>query len=91
MNRLIEKKGKRVDYMDKYHTIKQVAAHLEVNHKTVRKLIKSGKLEAIKLGKVYRISETAISRYHDQEKVSKPPPVKVPVPRRRRGGGFKYF
>lgn len=42
--------------------IKQLAAELSVCEKTIRNLIKSGKIKAIKIGNQYRISEEEVKR-----------------------------
>ena len=43
-------------------TVDEVAKLLRVEHKTVRALIKSGKLRAVRLGRILRIRE---ADYHD--------------------------
>ena len=44
-----------------FYTVAQVAKLLKVHWQTVLNYIKSGKLEAVKLGKGYRISQSAIN------------------------------
>jgi len=44
-------------------TVEQVAELLQVHWQTVLNYIKSGKLEAVRLGKGYRISEEAINKF----------------------------
>ena len=46
-----------------YLTIAQVAARLQVEHKTVRKAIRLGKLEAVRIFTSWRISEEALASY----------------------------
>jgi excisionase family DNA binding protein len=46
--------------MPKYYTVQEVADTLQVHWQSVLNYIKSGKLEAVKLGKGYRISEVAL-------------------------------
>jgi excisionase family DNA binding protein len=48
---------------EKYYTIEEVAEMLRVAYMTVYRWIKAGKLEAIKAGKQYRISETQLSKF----------------------------
>ena len=47
----------------KFYTVQEVADILQVHWQSVLTYIKSGKLEAVKLGKGYRISETALQRF----------------------------
>lgn len=47
----------------KFHTVREVANILQVHWQSVLNYIKSGKLEAVKLGRGYRISETALQRF----------------------------
>lgn len=44
-------------------TAEQVAAHLQVHHLTVLKLIKQKKIKAVKVGRVYRITEAALEEF----------------------------
>ena len=48
---------------NKFYTIDQVAEILGIHHKTVRKFIKEGKLNANKLGKQWRISPLDLDRF----------------------------
>ena len=48
---------------NKFYTIDQVAEILGIHHKTVRKFIKEGKLNANKLGKQWRISPIDLERF----------------------------
>lgn len=48
---------------NKFYTIDQVAEILGIHHKTVRKFIKEGKLNANKLGKQWRISPLDLERF----------------------------
>ena len=50
-----------VDY--KFHTVQEVADILQIHWQSVLTYIKSGKLEAVKLGRGYRISETALQKF----------------------------
>lgn len=47
----------------KFHTVQEVADILQVHWQSVLNYINSGKLEAVKLGKGYRISETALKKF----------------------------
>ncbi|MGI9119710.1 MAG: helix-turn-helix domain-containing protein [Acidimicrobiales bacterium] len=46
-----------------YLTVSEVAATLRVSTMTVYRLIKSGDLPAIRVGKSYRLSEDEVDRY----------------------------
>ena len=47
----------------KYYTVQEVADLLKLHWQSVLTYIKSGKLEAVKLGRGYRISETALQKF----------------------------
>jgi excisionase family DNA binding protein len=47
----------------RFYTVQEVADILQVHWQSVLTYIKSGKLQAVKLGKGYRISETALQRF----------------------------
>ncbi len=48
---------------NEFFTVEQVAELLQVHWQTILNYIKSGKLEAVKLGKGYRISKDAIDHF----------------------------
>lgn len=50
-----------------FYTVQQVADQLSVHHKTVRAWIDSGKLGAVRVGKLYRIPADALSLFTQQE------------------------
>jgi excisionase family DNA binding protein len=43
-----------------YLTIKELAAILRVDHKTIRNAIKDGSIEAVRVGRAFRIPTSAI-------------------------------
>lgn len=47
----------------KFHTVQEVADILQIHWQSVLNYIKKDKLEAVKLGKGYRISETALQKF----------------------------
>jgi excisionase family DNA binding protein len=47
----------------KYLTVQEVADLLQIHWQSVLNYIKSGKLEAVKLGKGYRIGEEALDKF----------------------------
>lgn len=46
-----------------FYTVEQVAELLQVHWQTVLNYIKSGRLEALQLGKGYRISQDALNKF----------------------------
>ena len=48
---------------DRLLTVAEVAASMRVSNMTVYRLIKSGQLAAIRVGKNYRIRESDVDRY----------------------------
>lgn len=50
-------------------TVEQVAEALQVHWQTVLNYIKSGKLEALKLGKGYRISQESLNVFIKQNSI----------------------
>lgn len=48
---------------DKYYTVQEVSSLLQVHWQSVLNYIKAGQLEAVKLGKGYRISQTALDSF----------------------------
>lgn len=49
--------------MEKYLSVSEVAEQLQVHWQSVLNYIKRGELEAVKLGRGYRISEKAIEEF----------------------------
>ena len=60
-------------YSDKVYTVAEVAAIFRIPTDTVRRLIHSGDLPAIRLGRVYRVPKSVIDGYFDL------PPATVPL------------
>jgi excisionase family DNA binding protein len=48
---------------DRYQTVQELAARLEVAEATVRQWIKSGQLRAIDIGKGWRIADADLDRF----------------------------
>jgi excisionase family DNA binding protein len=48
---------------EKYYTVQQIASLLQVHWQSVLNYIKRGELEAIQLGRGYRISEKALQDF----------------------------
>lgn len=51
-------------------TVSEVAATMRVSNMTVYRLIKSGQLPAIRVGKNYRIRESDMNRYLSERSVT---------------------
>jgi len=49
------------------YTTEQVAEILQIHPLTILKYIKAGKMKGIKLGRVYRIRESALQAFLEQE------------------------
>jgi excisionase family DNA binding protein len=64
------KMGKRRSFAgDRLLTVGEVAATMRVSNMTVYRLIKSGQLPAIRVGKNYRIRESDVDRYLGERSV----------------------
>lgn len=50
-------------------TVSEVASMIRVSNMTVYRLIKSGQLAAIRVGKNYRLRESDVSNYLDERSV----------------------
>jgi excisionase family DNA binding protein len=48
---------------EKFYSPKEIADHFNIKPDTVRKWIKQGKIKAIKLGDIWRISETDLNKF----------------------------
>lgn len=54
---------------DRMLTVGEVAAAMRVSNMTVYRLIKSGELAAVRVGKNYRIRESDVTRYLNERSV----------------------
>ena len=54
--------------MEKILTAEEVAEYLKVNIRTVYKLLESGELRGRKIGRIWRISESAVNDFVQGEK-----------------------
>ena len=62
--------GKRRPFVgDRLLTVAEVAATMRVSNMTVYRLIKSGELPALRVGKSYRIRESDVDRYLSERSV----------------------
>ena len=53
--------------VDRLYTTEQVAKLLQIHPLTVLKYINSGKLRAVKLGRVYRVTEGNLQKFLEDE------------------------
>ncbi|MBN2307223.1 helix-turn-helix domain-containing protein [Candidatus Peregrinibacteria bacterium] len=53
--------------VDRLYTTEQVAKLLQIHPLTVLKYINSGKLRAVKLGRVYRVTEGSLQKFLEDE------------------------
>jgi len=54
---------------NKLLTAQQVADYLQVDFRTVYALLRSGKLQGVKVGRVWRISRAALDEFLNREQV----------------------
>lgn len=47
--------------LEQHYTVPEVAAKLKVDVRTIRSWIESGKIKAVRIGRQYRIPESAIN------------------------------
>lgn len=55
--------------VEQIYTTEQVAKLLQIHPLTVLKYIKQGKMHGIKLGRIYRIRESDLQKFLDQEAI----------------------
>ena len=58
--------GESLTFTGKFLTVGEVARHLRVSNMTVYRLVKSGQLSAVRIGRGYRIREDDVHRYLEQ-------------------------
>ena len=54
--------------MEKLYTVQEVADYLRIHFRTVYPMIRSGKLRAVKMGKYWRIPESALREFLERGK-----------------------
>lgn len=59
--------------MEQHYSIKEAAKRLAVSETTVRKYLKLGRLRAHRLGRIWRISESAIAEFLETNGGTEPP------------------
>lgn len=55
---------------DQLHTVAEVADHMRVSNMTVYRLIKSGEMPAVRVGKSYRIRRRDLQSYLEASRTS---------------------
>ena len=53
-------------FMSRFLTVAEVARHLRVSNMTVYRLVNSGQLSAVRVGRGYRIREDDVRKYLEQ-------------------------
>lgn len=57
--------------MDKLYTLEEARTYLRISDSTIRRYIRAGKLKATMIGRQYRIKDTDIQRFVEQEEQKK--------------------
>jgi excisionase family DNA binding protein len=73
------------DFTEPLLTVGEVAGVMRVSNMTVYRLIKSGQLSAIRVGKNYRIRRADVERYLSDRAVNMPAPADPSAPSRPEG------
>ncbi|MFA6305817.1 MAG: helix-turn-helix domain-containing protein [Candidatus Gracilibacteria bacterium] len=66
---------------EKFLTTEQVAQILQVHPFTILKFLKEGKLNGIKLGRVYRIKNSDVEKFIEERMMNKPKKEKKEIMR----------
>jgi excisionase family DNA binding protein len=75
--------------LPRYLSVADVASVLGVEHKLIRKLIRSGKLAAVKVGPLLRISQLELETYLARQQTKGPEPVRPAPAQMKRGEPVK--
>ena len=65
---------------EKFFTTEQVAKMLQVHPFTILKFIRNGKLKGMKLGRMYRITESNMKEFIESQSTQKPNKQKKELP-----------
>jgi excisionase family DNA binding protein len=68
--------------MDRYLTVLEVADLVRCEHRTVRRAIRRGELDAALIGGKWLIKPAAVGTWFDARRVAIPPPIPAPHARR---------
>jgi excisionase family DNA binding protein len=66
MSDTIDPQASAPSFVGRFMTVGEVARQLRVSNMTVYRLVKSGQLAAIRIGRGYRIREDDVRRYLEQ-------------------------
>lgn len=66
----ITKGAENMENTEKFYTSKEVAEILKLSNYTIGDYIRSGKLKAIKFGRVWRISENQLKQFLESKQTS---------------------
>src|SRR2546426_9012735 len=69
-----------MDMDDRLMTVKELAAYLNLNERTVLKLAAEGPLPAVKVGNQWRVRGGMVDAWPDEQKVAVRPPRREPAP-----------
>ena len=56
----------------KFHSLEEVAEIFGVNYQLIYKLVKSGELPSVRIGKIFRVSEVQLKEYMDKQSQGTP-------------------
>ena len=56
----------------KFYSLEEVAELFGVNYQLVYKLVKSGELHSVRIGKMFRVSDNQLKEYMDRQSVGSP-------------------
>lgn len=63
---------------DKYYSPEDLAQKFKISLSSVYKLVRSGEIPSIRLGKIYRIPESTLFRYLQSQQKKGPRPFRIP-------------
>ena len=66
MSETVDPPAQSSNFVGQFLTVGEVARQLRVSNMTVYRLVKSGQLAAIRIGRGYRIREEDVRRYLEQ-------------------------
>ena len=56
----------------KFYTLEEVAELFGVNYQLIYKLVKTGELPSVRIGKMFRVSEAQLKEYMDRQSLGSP-------------------
>jgi len=61
----------------RFLTVAEVAEILRVSNMTVYRLVQAQEIEAVRFGRLYRVSEESVGAYVRRSAIEKPPPART--------------